>query len=221
MSKVTYKIAKYAEGTVSLRFVYGRCDLTQKDALCLVAEVTYHTVLKLSIDHLNRLVQEKKLLEYKERDPAIFNDQKLVELIPFRASFDFGKCPLSKTTGLCIRIRSIDDVLISLAALNFVVEKRGYKNMSREDHIHNGGCELTPTEKKDLYKIGTGGAGGFGRDGEARFIYGKCHITGSFGLCVRMDTSEGEYGGMNISLNHLNFLAQARGLVNKTRGLGL
>jgi hypothetical protein len=44
----------------------------------------------------------------------------------------------------------------------------------------------------------------YSRNAEAILEIRKCHITGEVTLCVCVDTSDGEYGDVNISLDYIN-----------------
>lgn len=43
-----------------------------------------------------------------------------------------------------------------------------------------------------------------GRKGEVGLQIAKCDITGVNGWCIFMDSSDGEYGRIYVSINHIN-----------------
>lgn len=44
----------------------------------------------------------------------------------------------------------------------------------------------------------------YGRTGEAEIVHGKCDMTGEETYCIVVDTSNGEYGAMSISIDYIN-----------------
>ena len=78
----------------------------------------------------------------------------------------------------------------------------------------NGRKISRPTTGSE-YEIGYA-PGSYGRREHAYFSYCKCDLTGNISLCVAVDTSQGEYGPMFISLAYLNQLAERRGLSKRT-----
>lgn len=45
-----------------------------------------------------------------------------------------------------------------------------------------------------------------GRGGKVELKLAKCHITGEETICISMDSSEGEYGYINVSLKFIKTL---------------